>query len=433
MPSVRDALASGPVSAALLAGLRAASEGSDAVLAYRGTLSGAGGALSGVRSAAMPPAAAPPPLGIGARRRKSIFSEALDAAALVPRVVAKAPEERAAIEAALARNPLLAGLDGPTRRVLADAMEPVSFAPGARIISQGDERGEFYYVVGAGAADVDVSGVHVLTVRPGGGFGELALLYGAPRAASVTACGCGVGGWAIDRRAFKGALAGEMERRRAAFSALLRGMPLLERLTAEEVAVVADALRRVALPEGAVVIEQGDAEADAFYIVEDGELKATKEGACRGGGGAGGGNGGNERRHPLTRRAPPPLPAGVPGEVCPRLRRGAHFGERALLTREPRAATVTACSPSSVLVMEVAAFRRLLGPFKDRLDRAHEGHAEFERRSRDAEFERRSREGGSGGGGGAAALPDSPTPYDRSPRSDAEGGGGNSGVATSAG
>lgn len=47
------------------------------------------------------------------------------------------------------------------------------------------------------------------------------------------------------------------------------------------------------------VVSQGDAHADRFYIVEEGELKAEIR--------------------------------GVPGEVCERLRCGSYFGERALI------------------------------------------------------------------------------------------------------
>ena len=53
--------------------------------------------------------------------------------------------------------------------------------------TQGDA-GDFYYVVTAGAADISIEGRGVvMRAGKGSGFGELALLYDAPRAATVTA------------------------------------------------------------------------------------------------------------------------------------------------------------------------------------------------------------------------------------------------------
>lgn len=52
-------------------------------------------------------------------------------------------------------------------------------------------------------ADITVNGKLVLQASKGMGFGELALLYDAPRAASVTATSPEVHAWAIDRNTFK--------------------------------------------------------------------------------------------------------------------------------------------------------------------------------------------------------------------------------------
>lgn len=90
-------------------------------------------------------------------------------------------------------------------------------------------------------------------------------------------------------------------------------------------------------PAGTAVVRQGDAAADRFYIVEDGELKGE-----------------------IT---------GVEGEVCPRLKAGAYFGERALITDMPRAATITTVVDSKLLAMDRASFLRLLGPITDLLAR----------------------------------------------------------------
>lgn len=52
------------------------------------------------------------------------------------------------------------------------------------IIKQGDV-GDFFYVLDTGATRIEVNGKKVAEVGTGGSFGELALMYNAPRAATV--------------------------------------------------------------------------------------------------------------------------------------------------------------------------------------------------------------------------------------------------------
>lgn len=50
------------------------------------------------------------------------------------------------------------------------------------------------------------------------------------------------------------------------------------------------------------------------------------------------------------------------------LQEGDHFGELALITREPRAATVTALTPVVLMALDRDAFHELLGPLAVRRD-----------------------------------------------------------------
>ena len=67
------------------------------------------------------------------------------------------------------------------------AMHTVKFKPGQTIIRQGDE-GDSFYVLGAGTCDISIRGKgSVMKASRGVAFGELALLFNQPRAATVTA------------------------------------------------------------------------------------------------------------------------------------------------------------------------------------------------------------------------------------------------------
>lgn len=109
-------------------------------------------------------------------------------------------------------------------------------------------------------------------------------------------------------------------------------------LTDAQLAQISDALTTEDVPAGTNVIEQGqdDFEAMKFYLVEEGEFETTIKD-----------EGGEE-------------------VVVKKLEAGDYFGEKALLEKVARAATVTAKSDGCKMAwMEAAAFERLMGEKKD--------------------------------------------------------------------
>ena len=67
--------------------------------------------------------------------------------------------------------------------------------------ASGDE-GDNFYVMDSGQVEVFVNNQFATTISEGGSFGELALIYGTPRAATVKAK-TDTKLWAIDRDSYR--------------------------------------------------------------------------------------------------------------------------------------------------------------------------------------------------------------------------------------
>jgi len=109
-------------------------------------------------------------------------------------------------ESLLARTDLFAGLEPDVRRRLAEAAELVYFDAGERLVTEG-EAGDSLMLVSRGSVLVTKSGTDLGTdrvtlalLKEGSYFGEMSLLTGAPRSATVTAEGA-VEAFVLDREA----------------------------------------------------------------------------------------------------------------------------------------------------------------------------------------------------------------------------------------
>jgi CRP/FNR family transcriptional regulator, cyclic AMP receptor protein len=87
---------------------------------------------------------------------------------------------------ALARVPLFADLGRRHLNQLADAAQIVSYRQGTTVIREGDP-GATLFVIVDGTADVSRGGRTLATLSPGEFFGEVSLLDGGPRTASIVA------------------------------------------------------------------------------------------------------------------------------------------------------------------------------------------------------------------------------------------------------
>jgi cAMP-dependent protein kinase regulator len=247
----------------------------------------------------------------------------------------KSEEQRGRIKTVLSKNFMFKGMGDKELAIILDAVEEVIIPESEIIIKKGDD-GDFMFVIESGSLEcmIDKDGAEVVVkvVEIGDAFGELALLYNAPRAASVRAkerCVC----WKLDRETFNHIVKDAAAKKRDMYMDFFKQVPLLKNVDAYGLSQVADALTVEEAKQGAVVINQGE-EGHKFYIIEEGTCVAAK------------------------------------GDKELELKAGDFFGELALLNNEPRAATVTATSAVKLLVLERKAFTRLLGNLQDILKAA---------------------------------------------------------------
>ena len=90
------------------------------------------------------------------------------------------------IERRLRQVPLFSAMTEPAIRAIAELVEPEAFAPGATLIEEG-QPGDAFLVVTAGTAEVRRGGSALRQVGAGDFLGEISLIDGKPRTATVTA------------------------------------------------------------------------------------------------------------------------------------------------------------------------------------------------------------------------------------------------------
>lgn len=270
-------------------------------------------------------------------RRGSVSAESIQPSDTIKptKVFPKTPEAKMRIALATSKNLLFRNLESEQKRSIVDAMFEKTVKAEEIIIKQGDE-GDNFYVVDQGVFDIFVNDIKVVEVKEGGSFGELALMYNTPRAATVKAVSDGVL-WAVDRFTFRSIITCNTYRKRRMYEAFLKTVPLLNSLDPNEITKISDALEPISFEPEDVIIEQGTP-GSYFYLIESGEVRVTQESS--------------EQTIEL-----------------PGLQQGDYFGELAFLNDAPRAASVIAKSPVKLVALSKAAFVRLLGPVVDILKR----------------------------------------------------------------
>ena len=217
------------------------------------------------------------------------------------------------------------------------------FDGGDVLMKEGDE-GDLFYVIESGEADIFVANnetgddVLVRECKAGDSFGELALMYNAPRNATVkarTRMRC----WCMDRENFKYVIMGGSIKKQERYLSFIDSIVIFSTMDRAEKLKLVDALIPRKVKAGSVIVRQGDV-GDMFYIVEHGMV--------------------------IVEQTKPDGAIEIVNEKGP----GNYFGEIALIADMLRSATVTAKVDSVLLTVDRKSFVSLLGPVQPLLRRS---------------------------------------------------------------
>jgi len=238
------------------------------------------------------------------------------------------PEETKLIESALKKNFVFEQMSAKESLPLVKAFEKTNVASGEVVIKQGDE-GNYFYVILKGSFVFEVDGKEVGRAKAGDSFGELALLYNCPRAATVKAAEESVL-FRVDQKTFRYILQAQTKEGSAEKMKLLKGVDFLKDLGDVEINKLIDVMTPKKFAKGEYLMKKGD-EADNFWIVEEGKAKVANITA------------GNTKYEDL--------------EIGP----GQYAGERAIMTGEKRAADVIAQTDVLAFGIDKDTFATVLG------------------------------------------------------------------------
>lgn len=273
------------------------------------------------------------PIAFNVNRRTSVSAEALNpdkfkSDSWKPPTNNLTLSQKADLSNTLASNFLFQQLDANSKKTVIEALAKKVFSKGDEIIKQGDE-GDFFYIIELGTVDFFVNGNQVNSSGEGSSFGELALMYNSPRAATALAS-TDVTCWALDRLTFRRILLERTFNRRLMYEDFLKDVKVLSNLSNHERLKLADALSTEIYHKGDKIVQEGE-KGESFYFIESGTCQVVKEG-----------------KGPLVKLA-----------------KGDYFGEVALLNDLPRQATVEALDTVIVATLGKSGFSRLLGPAVD--------------------------------------------------------------------
>jgi cAMP-dependent protein kinase regulator len=240
----------------------------------------------------------------------------------------KVKSEKTFLTESLKNNFCFSSLSESELLTIINAMVQVDANKDDTIITQG-ESGDYFYVIKHGVVHYQVNGKKVGQATRGHSFGELALLYTSPRAATVIAdVPCAL--YRLDQKTFRYTLQMQTLDSEKDKMELLMGVKFLQELDMKDVNKLIKCLVPRKFDAGEYLVNKGDV-GDTFYLIQDGQVEVTD------------------------------IVVGHTTYENQVLGPGEYFGERALVTKEPRSANCVGKTSGIALTIDQETFEKVVG------------------------------------------------------------------------
>lgn len=259
----------------------------------------------------------------------------------------KPKEQVKRIVAALSKKAPFDTFEEAQLNSIADAMTPLQAKAQAVLVTEGDQ-GQHCYLLDSGELCVKVKGVEKDRIRAGQIFGELALMYNVPRTATIEVVS-DASLFVLDRLAFRRTIRLDTVTRRREIFFFLRTCKTFDALDDRAIYRVADVVVEQTFDEGAMIIKEGTECNDdpCMYFLKEGSVVV-------------------KQAIPEENRDS----SGKTERLVGILKSGDYFGERALITQEPRSCSIEAVSPTICLRVDRDAFKCMLDPLHEEMKKA---------------------------------------------------------------
>jgi CRP-like cAMP-binding protein len=278
--------------------------------------------------------------------------EAMDPKDYVKKMVEKSQDVKDMLNKIINTSVLFKHCKREEKLEIVDAFDVKNIEAGTDVIVQG-ETGDNFYMIESGECEVYLNDIGKVgtPLTKGMSFGELALMYNTPRAATIKASkDCKL--WFIDRNLFRTIVTVMQALRTTKYVGYLTGVSFTgtsgkqktmgEMLSKQQMEQIAGALEVEMFQSGEHIIREGQ-EGDYFYIIEEGDVDVV-----------------------------------IKGNTVATISSGKSFGEKALLSEDKRAASCVAKSVVKCLTLGRDDFVMMLGNLDDLIEGRVEEEATFD-------------------------------------------------------